>query len=241
MNSKDCQSWEPKFGGLFASCALLAVWMLVVVFAVYPFFPMPSLPEQGISPKPEIVKLYRDAGTAFYTRNYAVLFAGTGLILGALLALLTTQKRMASTVLASIVGTAFGALSGYTMGYYVYLAIAASTDQSLVQSSLFHFLLWAIPVSGVVLAVSGLHNSPGNLGKQTIATLVIVLIAAVGYGMISTLFFPNANQLLLVPDSTSERVVWAISYPMMIGIGLLFGLKISSSPKHESTTIDPQD
>ena len=228
MNSKDYPIWEPRIRGLLTACVLLAVWSLAVLLLAYPFFPLPSLPEQGISPKPEIVKLYRDTGIEFYTRNYAVLFGGIGLVLGALIALMTTQKRMASVVAASTVGVLLGSLGGYTVGYYVYMAIAASTDQSLVQSCLFHFLVWGIPIAGVVLAVSGLHNSPDNIGKQTIATLVVVLVAAVGYGMISTLLFPNANQLQLVPESTSERIVWSISYPMMIGVGLLYALRISS-------------
>lgn len=238
MNSKDYPIWEPRIRGLFTACVLLAVWGLAVSLLAYPFFPLPSLPEQGISPKPEIVKLYRDAGIEFYTRNYAVLFGGIGLVLGALIALTTTQKRMASVVAASTVGVLLGSLGGYTVGYYVYMAIAASTDQSLVQSCLFHFLVWGIPVAGVVLAVSGLHNSPDNIGKQTIATFVVVLVAAVGYGMISTVLFPNANQLQLVPETTSERIVWSISYPMMIGVGLLYGLRISSQQKPVPATIE---
>lgn len=238
INSEDYLIWEPRIRGLLAVCVLLSAWILVVSLSAYPFFPMPNLPEQGISPKPEIVKLYRDAGVEFYTRNYAVLFGAIGLVLGALIALMTTQKRMASAVTASTVGALLGSIGGYTVGYYVYLAIAASTDQSLVQSCLFHFLIWGIPVAGVVLAVSGLHNSPDNIGKQTIASLVVVLVAAVGYGMISTVLFPNANQLQLVPDSTSERIVWAISYPMMIGVGLLYGLRISPQQKQIQATIE---
>jgi hypothetical protein len=194
-----------------------------------PIFPMASLAEPSLSPTPEEVQIHLQAAIDYRTRNYAAEFALLAACLGGALGFLTTPRRRGPSALGgALAGAPVGGLAGYISGYQLALTLAASGNQSLVQSTIFHFAVWAPILVAVLVGIALIQGPFRQAYAYLLAGLVAALIAATTYGLVGSIFFPRSNLLLLVPESLMERIVWIVSYAVSAGFGLHFGLKKAS-------------
>ena len=228
-------TWNP---GLFSSllgCCLGGLVGMGVVNAVDPYFKFPPLPELGISPSSELVQKHHAAQIEFHSSNLSLNLAIVGLCLGLAIGCLTTRRhRFISSLLAGIVGAMAGALSGYLMGALVAKAIIASANQSLLQSTLYHFACWGAMVTGIVTLLGAIQGGVKRLPDLLVIGLLLGLCVALVYNIVSSALFSGSNLLLVIPASMTERGLWILITSITFGLGLHLLLRSKPSLKTEA-------
>ncbi len=231
------KTWSPTFAASLVACFTGCLIGGALIQAIDPFFKFAELPELGIAPKPELVKKFQDATVAFWTNNYATDFGLLGLSLGGAIGLLATRRRRILSGLAGgFGGLLSGAAAGFAIGIFVAKSVLLSSDQSLVQSTLFHFSLWASLTACVLLIVGYVQQGWRVAFECAVIGVVLGLAVSVVYNLLSSVIFANSNLLMLLPSSTVERGVWLLICSSVLGIGLHFGLRT----KHQKQPVDPQ-
>ena len=218
--------WEPSFGRSLLACGLGGAAAFSIVQATYPMFAMTDLPELGISPSPELVKRFTEAQYAFWTSNYSLATAILGLCMGAAVGLVSTKaRRVVSGIAGGLAGIAGGAVAGFYCGRLVAGTQIVSADQSLLQSTLVHFSVWAAVFALSVAVVAVIQIRLAAVLEMLIVSLLAALAVAVLYNMSASIFFSNSNLLLLFPETLTERAFWFALASLVLGVGLHLGLK----------------
>ena len=217
--------------GGFVGCA--------IVHSIDPFFKFANIPELGISPPPELVKQYNAAKLAFWCNNLALNFGLLGFCLGSGVGFISTQvRRIQSAIVGSVGGMLAGATAGYLSGMVVTRTLIASEDQSLIQSTVLHFALWASVFATILLLVGFVQSGPIRALNCALVGIVVGLVVAVFYNILSSLIFPQTNLLTLIPESRFERFIWILSCSIVFGMGMHHGLnrmRPSSPAKMENS------
>ena len=222
--------WQPSSPRLLGFAVLSSLGILALTFWTYPFFDLPPLPEMGISPRTEVVRLHEAAYFAFYTKNSSALFAVIGAILGLLLGLLAAQRRPWAAALSGCVGgAALGALGGLGSGVLLNRALWLSEDESLVTSFGIHLLAWGPTVVGAVGGVALLQNSIAKAVAQGLGGILAALFVVAGYCVSASIIFQNSNLTYLYPDNRSVQVFWGILCPLLVALGLMLTLSPRNS------------
>jgi hypothetical protein len=245
MNHEATPDATPTTWILVPSAAVLlslvaAIVSLAILSLTFPFFLMPILPEQGLSPSVELLNRYMVAQIDYRTHNYMLAFAIVGAILGACLGLGTPSKKRIQAAIASSLATAIGgALAAYLVSGAVARALENATDQSLLQSGSLHFALWGAMGACIGFTLGLVHRGivPAIIGAL-IGMLSGLLVSAV-WNILASIVFSNTNLIHLFPETTTERVVWAGVCFVVLGLGISMGFKPTpekDKAEAESTT-----
>lgn len=223
--------WSPGLFNALAACLLGGICGYFVLNSFVPIFPFAELPEMGAFPSEELITQYKQAQYAFRSNNGAIDGAILGLCFGAFLGLLTVRtRRILSVVAGGIGGLIGGAVAGYCVGNFAAHGLINKTDQTILQSTLFHFLIWASIAVALSLGISMAQSSPT---KQTIAGLTAALvagaIASISYNAIASTLFPLANLTFISPATAMERMLWIATGSIALAIGFGMGLRVSKS------------
>lgn len=230
-NSNDGSSpnaicWYPNALGSCVACTLGTVISGFLIHFLDPFFPFAQLPELGISPSSELVQKHVSAQRAFWSSNYAFDFALIGLCVGVSLGLITTkQRRIAAGSAGALGGLLGGLLAGYFLGFAVAKNILESVDQSLVRSTAYHSAAWAAMLVGLVFAIALVQNGIGRALNALPVGLLVGLVVASVYNIVSSVCFSAGNLSQLIPSSIVEQVFWVAVCSITSGLGLYFGLR----------------
>lgn len=217
-------NWHPHPLLALIACVLASGLAFAAVNAIYPYVPREDLPPMGPYPSAELIAQYNKAEIAFRTANDAINGSILGALTGLLLGAFTSRSRALGAIVGLVSGAAAGALGGYFGGNLVAGAINSAGAQSTVQSVGFLTLLWGLIVAIICGALAAIHNAR-QIPFALIAGLVIAGIAAVVYNVAASVAFPMSNLVLLTPNTTSERLVWALSFGIILGIGIAFGFR----------------
>jgi MFS family permease len=223
-------AWKPSLLISIVAALVGGAAALAAIHWLYPVFPRAPLGELSLSPTEEDLRIHLQAAIDFRSRNCAVAFGLLGLSLGVAFGLLTTVRRRAlSAFSGALAGAAAGAVAGYIAGYFLALALSASANQSLVQSTLFHFSVWAPVLVAAWVAIAAIQAPITHHAiTHALTGLLAALVAVTVYGLVGTLLFPTANLLYLVPETLAEQCAWMISCVLVAGVGLHIGLKSNS-------------
>lgn len=218
------RAWSPGLGASIAACVVGGLVGAGVIHAIAPVFPYADLPELGIAPPPELVAKHRDATLAFWSQNFAIDFAILGLCLGAAVGCVADRnRRVAAIVLGAVCGSIGGAIASFVLGRFIALAIIQSADQSLVQSTIFHFIAWSAMLAPALAAIGFLHRGIIAAPSFALGGIGLGVLAAVTYNLAFSVAFSQANLLMLVPVSLTERIVWGAVCAAAVGLGLSLG------------------
>ncbi len=235
--AQQSKTWSPTFAASLVACITGCLIGGALIQAIDPLFKFAELPELGIAPKPELVKKHQDATVAFWTNNYAVDFGLLGLCLGSAIGLLSTRRqRILSGLAGGFSGLLSGAVAGFAIGIFVAKSVLLSTDQSMVQSTLYHFSLWASLAACVLLMVGFVQRGWRGAFEGAAMGMVLGLAVSVVYNLLSSVIFANSNLMMLLPSSTVERGFWLLICSSVLGFGLHFGLRA----KHQKQLVSPQ-
>lgn len=221
-----CMAWKPSLSKSVCAALIGGAIALASIHWLYPVFPRAPLGELSISPTEEDLRIHLQAAIDFRSRNCAVVFGLLGLCLGLSFGWMTTlRRRVASALSGGLAGVVAGIVAGYIAGYFLALALSASENQSLVQSTLFHFSVWAPVLVAVWVGIAAVQGPISQALPHALTGLLAALVAVTLYGLVGTILFPKANLLYLVPGSLAERCAWMISCTLVAGVGLHLGLK----------------
>ena len=224
LQSLMTKRWSPNLLWSVVACIVGGLIGCGLVRAIDPFFQFESLSELGISPPPELIAKYNAAQIAFWSSNYALNFGLIGLSLGLTVGLITTRiNRILSGLAGGVGGLLGGALAGYVLGIFVAKALIASEDQSLVQSALLHFAIWASMFAPIILIVGFAQDGPVNAASYLTVGIVAPFVVSVVYTVASSMIFADANLIKLIPQSSLEQGVWVLVCSVGLGTGLYFG------------------
>lgn len=233
-------AWKPSLSISVCAAMIGGAIAFAAIHRLYPVFPRAPLGELSLSPTEEDLRIHLQAAIDFRSRNCAAAFGLLGLCLGLSFGWMTTvRRRMVSALSGSLAGAVAGAVAGYIGGYFLALALSASENQSLVQSTLLHFSVWAPMLVAVWVSIALIQAPIAQAIPQALSGLLAALVAATVYGLIGTLLFPTANLLYIVPETEAERCAWIISYTLIAGVALHMGLKPKekeSLPTSEQST-----
>lgn len=228
------ENWSPNLFPSLVACIAGCVIGYAVVHSVHPFFKFADIPELGISAPPELIKRYNDAQIAFWANNYALDFGLLGLCIGSTIGFITTRLRRIPSWLAGLVGGFVGgAIAGYIIGIFVAKALIASANQSLIQSTGFHFAIWASIFASILLMVGWVQDGAIRSAAFVLNGVVVGLAVAIVYNIASPLIFAHANLLKLIPNTSLERVVWILTCSIVLGLGLHLGLGNRTIKKYQ--------
>jgi hypothetical protein len=220
------KAWSPKLIAFSIASIVGLALGAIIVGAINPFFPFENLPELGISPSPELVKKHIAATYAFHSMNLGLNLGLMGLCFGIAFGSITAQRnRPLATVAGGLGGLVAGVLAGYLVGLYVAKAFIASADQSLVESTLIHFSSWLGILACVVLIVGYSQAGMTKAAAYLVAGIVAAMLLAVAYNLVTSILFPKANLLSVIPSTVNERIVWILVCSLTVTCGLYFGLK----------------
>lgn len=220
-------AWKPSLSISIAAALVGGAAALAAIHWLYPVFPRASLGELSLSPTEEEIRIHLEAAIKFRSRNSAVAFGLLGVCLGLAFGWFTTLRRkVASALSGALAGAAVGVLAGYAAGYFLARILAASENQSLVQSTLLHFSVWGPLLVAVWVGIATIQS--GQIGRtlpHALTGLLAALVAVTVYGLIGSILFPTTNLLLLIPETFAERCAWMVSCASLAGVGLHMGLK----------------
>jgi hypothetical protein len=146
-----------------------------------------------------------------------------------LIGALTTTKRALGAIVGLVVGASCGAIGGYVSGNLVAGNIYQAGQQSLLQSVLFMTIAWGLIAAGLFGAMAAIHHRSQIL-TGVIFGLIVAAAAALLYNVAASILFPMSNLILITPKTTSERLVWTLSFAVVLGIGLGLGFRSSNPP-----------
>ena len=126
-----------------------------------------------------------------------------------------------------MLGGLFGAIGGgiacYVLGRFIAQAVLQSADQSLVQSTIYHFIAWSSILAPALGVIGFLHRGLSSAPSFALGGVGLGLLASVTYNLVFSVAFSQANLLMLLPVSLTERIVWAVACAAAVGVGLSQG------------------
>ncbi len=223
-----------------AFCLAAGILTLVGLLATFPVFPLPDLPELGLSPSAEVLKLHSDAQLAFRSRNYAVVFGMLGLLMGVACGMATSQgKRLPSALAGGLAGSLAGAIAGYFAGTAVAGILSSGENQSLVQSGIWHFVVWAALAACIAFVIGFIHGGFKLAVTGGLIGLLSGIFVSLAWNLVGSIAFSKSNLIYLMPEKTVERIVWICASAAVLGAALSIGFK--PAPPKPSAVAEVED
>lgn len=227
--------WNPGFFPVLLACIVGGFLGGAIVLQTHPFFAYEELPPLDFGSPPELVKQHHDAETVYRTQNYATEFAIIGLAFGICIGAFTGGNRF---LLCAIGGGCVGALTGMGLGYasglYITQKLLVNAEQTLQASMGLQTVVWGVVLANIVALVSVLKAGIVRVWMYWLVGLAAGFSVAVLQFVISSLMFPNANPIFLVPENASERAYWLAVFPVTAGLVLALGLnKLTPQPSRK--------
>lgn len=217
-------TWRPNPILGLLSCILAAGLAYLVIDQVHPSFPFADLPEMGPYPSAELVAQYTAAEYEFQTKNSAVNCAILGALVGLFVGLFTATNRVLGGIVLALIGAVAGLAGGYVAGNLAAAAIVKAGEQSLLQSVGYLSLVWGLIAGTLCATLIGLHNKSKAL-SGLMTGVIVGILGALTYNMITSIVSPMSNLVLITPKETGERLIWALSFGAVLGIGVAFGFR----------------
>lgn len=221
--------WRPHPILGLLSCVLAAGLAYLVVERIYPVFAFEDLPEMGPYPSAELTAQYAAAEYAFQSSNGAVNCAILGALVGLFVGLFTSTNRVAGGIVGALAGVVAGAAGGYIAGYLSAAAVLKAAAQSLLQSVGYLSIPWGLIGAFVCGAIAALHNKSQILSALVIG-IVVAVLGALAYNMITSILYPMSNLVLTTPKASNERLIWALSFGVALGLGVGLGFRSAKPP-----------
>ncbi len=223
-------AWSPALSLSVLVCVVGSLLGMAIVHGIEPLFAYADLPELGIAPKPELVQQHLAATYAFWSKNFAVDFAIIGLCLGAALGCVADRPRRATSIVwGAISGAIGGAVASYIVGRFIAEAIIQSADQSLVQSAIFHFAVWSAMLAPALGVIGYLHRGIAASPSFALGGVGLCVLVAVVHNLVFSVVFSQANLLMILPASLTERIDWAVVCASVVGLGLSLASRPTSA------------
>ncbi len=225
VDTKSPSHWQVSIPLALLACLVSAAAGEALAHLLYPSFPYAKLPEVGYNPTPELAAKHRAAEHDFQSLNAAVTYAILGGCFGLLVGALTANgKNLRAALAGGIGGTLAGAVTGYLVGHLVADAILSNTPKSMGWTVLVHFLIWGQIAAVSFAAIASMY------GRQHILKALIIgeiggLVASLLYNLAASNVFPMDNLVLLMPETTEHRYLWAFSLILVLGASLIIGFR----------------
>jgi hypothetical protein len=226
---------------LLTAALLVSVAGSVVVGQIGNLFKMPpDFVDMPLAPSPEYLARYNAAISEFHSRNYAIHFAIMGALLGLAIGLMVgTKNRLGSAALASISGAIAAAIGGFFLGLSAAYLVKVSHGESInllgvniepiVQTTALQCFVWALIGIGIGIGCTLVVWGPKRILNGIKGGLIGGLLAGVVHSMVAASLFSGSSAFSFIPESLTERILWAAICGSCICVGLFYSVVNRSS------------
>lgn len=223
--------WHVPISGL-----VVGLFAALVIGQIAPLFSMPAeLGQMPLQPSPEYLSRYNAAHRQMFCGNYATYFAIVGGLIGLAAGIVGARRNwLVSLMATSLSGALAGMIGGYLLGMGVAVCIQGNISESMnfigipiepiVQTTALQCFIWSMIGMATGSSLTVANSGLARIAKGIEGGLAGGLVAGTINSLVVATFYSLSNAFLVVPETLSQRIIWASIGGLCINFGLIRGL-----------------